>query len=916
MKYQLNWKEYAKKARQVAAEGCVLLKNDQAALPVLQNEKVSVFGRMQFHYYKSGTGSGGMVNTPYVTNILEGLKKYNEVILNKNLISIYEEWEMANPFDMGTGWASEPWSQQEMPLSREIVREAAGESDVALVVIGRTAGEDKDNTPERGSYLLTEIEEDMIDKVCSEFSRVAVILNVGNIIDMKWVDKYQPQAVLYVWQGGMEGGNAAADVITGAVNPSGRLSDTIAQDIDDYPSTKNFGDAKDNVYEEDIYVGYRYFETFQKDKVLYPFGYGLSYTTFQYDKAIFEEKKDSINVKINIQNTGEISGKEVIQIYSCPPQGKLGKPLRNLIGYKKTKLLQPKEKQEIIFNIQKKEMASYDDNGSTGYPFSYVLEEGTYYIFAGFNVREAKPAGQFVIDETQVISRFKQVAAPIVPFTRIKPELAGDDKWLVKQEPVTVRKGEDPFQNYKDISKEAIYTGDKGYKLSDVYHGTVDMEVFLNQLSDEELTCLTRGEGMCSPKVTPGTASAFGGVTEELQSYGIPVACCADGPSGIRMDCGTIAFSLPNGTNLACTFDDELSQELYAFLGMELRRNQIDTILGPGMNIHRNPLNGRNFEYFSEDPLLTGKMAAAQLKGLHLYGVTGTLKHFACNNQEYKRSDSNSIVSERALREIYAKGYEIAVKEGNAYSIMSTYGALNGIWTAGHYDLLTTLLREEWGYDGIVMTDWWAKMNEEGKEASLNNTIPMVRAQNDLYMVVSNAHLNSADDNTMEGIDKNVINRKELIRNASNICKAILRLPVMERYLGNMDECEEIQLEGYDNKAEMNLITATVSGETILDVSKVDTKKGSTVTYALTMPQMGDYKAVFKMKADAVALAQLPMSVFFNNQFIKTISITGMNKTWITQEVELEVSVALNNFMKLYFGEGGIILDSITIIPL
>ena len=260
---------------------------------------------------------------------------------------------------------------------------------------------------------------------------------------------------------------------------------------------------------------------------------------------------------------------------------------------------------------------------------------------------------------------------------------------------------------------------------------------------------------MCSPKATPGIASAFGGVTDSLKAFGIPVAGCSDGPSGIRMDCGTIAFSLPNGTLLACTFNPELVEQLYEMEGMELRKNQIDTLLGPGMNIHRNPLNGRNFEYFSEDPCVAGTMAAAQLKGMGKYGVTGTIKHFAGNNQEFKRHDANGVVSERALREIYLKGFEIAVKEGHAYSIMSTYGPINGIWTAGSYDLLTTILRKDWGYQGMVMTDWWAKMNEEGEEGSQSNTIPMVRAQNDVYMVVSDSASNSANDNTMEGLAAN-----------------------------------------------------------------------------------------------------------------------------------------------------------------
>ena len=250
------------------------------------------------------------------------------------------------------------------------------------------------------------------------------------------------------------------------------------------------------------------------------------------------------------------------------------------------------------------------------------------------------------------------------------------------------------------------YTGDKGYKLKDVADGKVSLEKFIAQLSDEDLCAMMRGEGMCSPKVTPGVAGAYGAVTDSLLGFGIPIASCSDGPSGIRMDCGTHAFSLPNGTCLACSFNEKINEELFTWEGLDLRRCRIDALLGPGMNIHRSPLNGRNFEYFSEDPFLTGKLVAAQLKGMHKYDVTGVIKHFAGNTQEFKRHTVNNVVSERALREIYLKGFEIAVREGNARAVMTTYGPVNGIWTASSYDLLTTLLRNEWGFDGIAMTDW------------------------------------------------------------------------------------------------------------------------------------------------------------------------------------------------------------------
>ena len=326
----------------------------------------------------------------------------------------------------------------------------------------------------------------------------------------------------------------------------------------------------------------------------------------------------------------------------------------------------------------------------------------------------------------------------------------------------------------QNLPETVPYKGDMGYCLPDVEAGTVSMEEFLSQLTDEELVWLTRGEGMNSPKTTPGTGGAFGGVTEELLKYGIPIGCCSDGPSGIRLDCGNLAFSMPNGTCLACTFNEQLCEELYQWEGLELRKNKVDNLLGPGLNIHRNPLNGRNFEYFSEDPFISGKMAAAQLKGLHKYGVTGTIKHFACNSQETHRNEVNALVSERALREVYLKGFEIAVREGGAYSVMSSYNPVNGIWTSSNYDLLTTILRKEWGFTGIVMTDWWAKGNEEGEEGSRRNMASMIRAQNDLYMVAADAKSNSNKDNLMEKLEEGSLTRGELARAADNICRYLM----------------------------------------------------------------------------------------------------------------------------------------------
>lgn len=713
------------------AEGIVLLRNENGVLPLAAGTRVAVFGRSQFNYYKSGTGSGGLVNTAYVTGILDALEADEDLEVDQGVKAIYEEWLKEHPFDAGSGWASEPWHQEEMPLAAWMLRQARESTDTAIVVIGRTAGEDQDNKAEAGSYYLTDTEEEMIELVCDAFDRTIVLLNVGNIIDMRWVRRYGPSAVAYVWQGGQEGGNGVLDVLKGTVNPSGKLPDTIPWNINDIPSTAGFGDPHKAVYSEDIYVGYRYFETFAKDQVQYPFGFGLSYTTFSMETTNLRTEtmtRKGVTVTVKVKNTGDVPGKEVVQVYAAAPQGKLGKAARSLCGFAKTKLLVPGESQEIVIDVPAYALASYDDAGVTGHKSAYVLEAGTYDFYVGSDVRSAVKAGSAQLKRLTVIEQLTEAMAPIEEFNVIHPleETSADGEETtcsVQLVPVSTATVDVQQRIQEHLPKTLRRTGDKGYKLSDVADGKITMEEFILQFSDEDLTALVRGEGMCSPKVTPGIAGAIGGVTEHLQHFGLPVAGVSDGPSGIRMDCGTLAFAMPNGTLLASTFNEELSTELYEWEGLELRKNKIDSLLGPGMNIHRNPLNGRNFEYFSEDPLLTGKMAAAQLRGMHKYNVTGTIKHFACNNQETNRHGVEAVVSERALREIYLKGFEIAVKEGGAYSIMTSYNPVNGYWTASNYDLLTTILRGEWGYTGIVMTDWWAKGNFlPGEKGELINT--------------------------------------------------------------------------------------------------------------------------------------------------------------------------------------------------
>lgn len=850
--YKLDLEKYAALARQAVAEGCVLLENEGQALPLRDGERVAVFGRMAFHYYKSGLGSGGLVNTRYVVGILDALKECEGIHLDEKLMGIYEDWIMENPYDEGQGWGRVPWCQKEMDVTEEML-DCARRDDVSLVVIGRTAGEDQDNNAKAGSYCLTETEEDMIRRVCEVSERTVVVLNVGNIIDMSWVEKYRPQAVLYVWQGGQEGGNGVADVLTGKVCACGKLTDTIAADIKDYPSTENFGDPFKNYYKEDIYVGYRYFETFAKDKVLYPFGYGLSYTTFEMKAEVLKNTGDEITLSVTVSNTGEVRGKEVCIV------------------------------------IQKYDMASYDDSGVTGHKSCYVLEEGCYEVFVGSDVRSAVSVGCY------------------------------EEEFRVTEE-VPVRTVDPQERRANEMPETLDYTGDKGYKLVDVLDKKVSMEEFIAQISEEDLIAIFRGEGMCSPKVTAGTAAAFGGVTDGLTALGIPVGCCSDGPSGIRMDCGTKAFSLPNGTSFGCTFNVELVGALYEMTGKELRLNKIDSLLGPGMNIHRNPLNGRNFEYISEDPILTGRICAAQVKAMAKSGIGSTIKHFCGNNQEVGRSTSDSVISERALREIYLKGFEIAVKEGDARSVMTTYGSVNGLWTAGSYDLCTTILRKEWGFDGIVMTDWWAKSNYEGHQAEAPVKAPMVAAQNDIYMVVSDAKANPENDDVEEMLHAGKITLGELQRNAANILGFLLKSPSILILADRI--CEE-ELEAINTKEEddvdagslVSIESDSVTQKIVIDGALLHPAKGKADVIAVTNEFMGDFTMKFTLKSDLGELAQLPVSVFLDNIHKMTVSVQGTNGKWVEESRILNMEFGHNHYIKFYYGADNFEIKEIVLIP-
>ena len=701
--------------RSVAAEGAVLLEN--RVLPLKKDTRVSLFGRIQLDYFYTGYGSGGDVNFPYSVSPLAGLRSCEDLIVNEKLAGVYETWVAANPADHGI-WGSWPRSHPEMPVSPELIQSARDNSDQAIIFLGRSSGEDRENVLEEGSFYLTRQEKEMLSAVTARFPDAVLVLNIGAVIDLSFLKDYSFGAVLIAWQGGMESGNAIADLLCGKAVPAGRLTDTVALRYEDYPSAAHFGNRDRNEYYEDIYVGYRFFETFGKEKVLYPFGHGLSYTTFE----VRSRQLSDLTFRAAVTNTGSRPGRETVMLFAEKPQGKLGNPARELVAFGKTRTLFPGETQELDLTVTRYQLSSYDDSGCTGHKSCYVLQEGTYRFHMGSDVRSAVPCGSFHVEQDRLLKQLTEACAPAKPFP-----------CLGRKEGAPARTVDLKQRILSSLPKSLPTTGDQGYLLKDVRSGIIDLDTFVSQLDLTELEAISRGGYiMGHPLGARGNAGIFGGVTESLRKKGVPPVVTTDGPSGIRLydSCSL----MPIGTLLACTFDNALVEALYAAVGDEMKLRGSDVLLAPGMNIHRNPLCGRNFEYFSEDPYLTGRIAAAMVKGLQSRGVSGCPKHFACNNQETNRLRTDSVLSERALREIYLKGFEICVKLAAPKVLMTSYNKINGIWGHYQYDLVKTVLRDEWGYQGLVITDWWMQYAPSPQFPKLTGNAYRVRSRVDVLM--------------------------------------------------------------------------------------------------------------------------------------------------------------------------------------
>ncbi len=776
-------KEHIALSRKAAREGMVLLKNEGGVLPLPAGCRVALFGKATIDYVKGGGGSGD-VTVPYIRNLYDGFAEVNgEDAVYQGTVKYYQEYVSAR---YAEGWV--PGMMAEPPVPEELLRGARAFTDTAVVSFSRFSGEGWDRKHpkakitrkepvtgdvvsmsdalfERGDFYLSDAERRMLKAVSETFEKTIVVLNTGGIMETAcFRDNPRIRGLLLASQGGMEGGCAAAEVLTGRAVPSGKLADTWAAELDDYPGCAEFYDSDEYVsYTEDIFVGYRYFETIPgaAEKVIYPFGFGLGYTRFSLTQEKVSFGNEEAEARVLVTNEGEYPGREVVQVYYSAPAGRLSKPNRELAGYRKTRLLQPGETEWVTIRFPFSRMASYDDLGKTARS-AWVLEAGEYRFHIGTSVRDTVTAAEtWTLAEDRIT---EQLTARMVPTCLEKRLLADGTYESLPAAPcndfdatvLTPMTHEEihAAPEVRAVPRISNFGRGISMKLQDVADGKIGLKEFVSALPAEDLAALLGGQ----PNM--GLANTYGYGNNPV--YGIPNIMTADGPAGIRFhrELGVTATAFPCATLLACTWDPQIAFEVGAAAALEAKENNIMVWLAPGVNIHRNPLCGRNFEYYSEDPLLAGKQAASLVRGVQSRHIAATPKHFALNNKETNRRNCDSRASERAIREIYLKQFEIIVKESHPWSLMTSYNIINGHRASENKDMLTGILREEWGFDGMVTTDWWT-LGEHYKETAAGNDMKMATG---------------FPDRLLEALDKGALTREDMEKAAENVLRLILRI--------------------------------------------------------------------------------------------------------------------------------------------
>ncbi|WP_434751909.1 glycoside hydrolase family 3 C-terminal domain-containing protein [Paenibacillus amylolyticus] len=746
-----GYEEHDQVALEAAREGIVLLKNEGNILPLSKGEQLNVFGTGLFDF-RTGAVGAGKINPRYLINMIRAIEEHSEFTLNSEVQALYMNGTETVP-------------------SQEMLEAACRKSKTALIVISRRSGENLDNSAIQGEYYLSSEEEAMISAVSSTFEQTVAIVNSGYPMDMTWVEKYNIKALINCGFAGMFGGLALVEILDGRVNPSAKLPDTWSYDYYDHPASRNFYDTVDGkpflnssspqfvdtYYEEDIYVGYRYFETFQK-AVAYPFGFGLSYTTFGLNITSFEHDDEGTTLNLQVKNTGNTAGKEVVQVYAEEPDGELEKPSRKLVAFAKTETLQPGETQEITCTIPTLRYASYDSDAA-----SWLMEQGRYIIWAGTSVKHVQRAGDFQLSEDRTLKKVVNRMVPPVPIqtlSKLDPEATYPQGALSGFKPEATELA--PKANrpkYQDKSSISAETPDTIVKFTDVMEQPERLYSFVKQLSVEELARLS----VCGSSGWGMHEKGEAGRVFLLDRYDMKPFVVADGNSGVNLKKPNIG--MPTSTVVCSSWNTKLSYEVARVIAEEATENNIHMILAPGMNIHRNPLNGRHPEYFSEDPYLTGIMAGYFSKGLEENGVSSCLKHIVANNCETVRNRNHSLMTERALREIYLKAFEVALEVHQPDSIMTGYNAVNGVFAAADEEMIQGIFREELGFDGYVMTDWGSYETADIVEAVQAGNCWMTPGTNDDTYVLP----------IVNGVKEGRIDRTRLEKNVWYLLKVVLK---------------------------------------------------------------------------------------------------------------------------------------------
>lgn len=796
------------RSRRIAAEGMVLLENNGILPMELKGRRIALFGNGARHTVQGGTGSGE-VNARTISTVELGLERAGATVTTKAWLDKYSalaaQEKEAYMNALKEKYAESPdlafWGmfyyRNPLTVPAEEADFAPSDGDTAIYVLARNSGEGSDRRNIPGDYQIHPEEKDFINSLSRHYKHIAVVLNVGGVIDTAFLRSHPGiDAVLLMGQAGSTGGDALADVLCGNVTPCGHLAATWAARYEDYPNAETFGHINGNIddeyYTEGIYVGYRWFDSFNLTPA-YPFGFGKSYTSFSLETRDTAVTGSEVTVKVRVTNTGrKYAGREVVQIYVSAPSGEMDKPYQELTAYAKTKLLQPGESQELCIAFPITRMASYHEPSS-----SWVLERGDYLIRAGVHSRATKVICVLRLENRAVCQKLNHILPLDCKMDLIRPErknfyqYAGEAAEIDAAKVISLSEAALEMPKNDKIEplcgKNAVDT--KVLTMEDVLSGRCDMDDLIRQLTVEELAslCVGTARGGTEESSTIGAASvdcpgAAGDTTSELlESRHVRKIVLADGPAGLRLSpsftvdgqqrivhqepalgggfmevmgfraekpipADAVTYyqyctAIPTATLLAQTWDLEAIREAGDIVGSEMEEFGITLWLAPGMNIQRNPLCGRNFEYYSEDPLVSGLCAASDTLGVQSHpGIGTTIKHFACNNLEDNRAYNNSHVTERALREIYLRGFEIAVRMAQPMSMMSSYNLINGIHAANAPDLLTTVARAEWGFAGIIMTDWGT--TEEAKP-DLNGRLPVygcsnaaacIKAGNDLIM--------------------------------------------------------------------------------------------------------------------------------------------------------------------------------------